>query len=138
LRQTANREAKEANKAQKALEREEKRAQKEQDKQAKATLALKHKKEQQKRKKLAVATQLATASNAQTQQLSADPTTTRNAHRISTIRVAKPTKGSQRRVRRPFTLSPSSPSNATDAVAIGAEKRSQRGRTVALPQRFRE
>jgi hypothetical protein len=98
LRQIANREAKEANKAQKALEREEKRAQKEQDKQAKATLALERKKEQPKRKELAVATQLAIASNAQTQRLSADPTTTRNTRRISTIRVAKPTKGSQRRV----------------------------------------
>lgn len=138
LRQTVNRETKEANKAQKALEREKKRAQKEQDKQAKATLALERKKEQQKRKELAVATQLVIASNPQTQRLSADPTITRNARRISTIRVAKPIKGSQQRVQRPFTLSSSSLSNAADAVAIGAEKRSQRGRTVALPQRFRE
>jgi hypothetical protein len=98
LRQVANKEAKEAEKAQKALKREEKRTQKEQDKQAKATLALKRKKEQEERRELAVAVQLAIASNAQTQRLSAGPSTTRNARKIPTTRVAKPTKGSQRRV----------------------------------------
>jgi hypothetical protein len=62
----------------------------------------------------------------------------RNARRISTTRVVKPTIGSQRRVRRPFKPSPSSPSNAADAIAAGAQKRSQRGRMVALPQRYKE
>jgi hypothetical protein len=93
---------------------------------------------QEERRELAAAMQLAIASNAQTQQLSTGPSTTRNARKISTTRVAKPTKGSQRRVQRPFGPSPSSPSNAADAVATGAEKRSQRSRRVALPQRFKE
>jgi hypothetical protein len=134
LRQIANKEEKEAEKTRKALKREKKRAQKEQDKQAKAILALKRKKEREKRKELAVATQTAKASKAQTQQASAGPLATRNARRISTTRVVKPIIGSQRRVRRPFKPSPSS----ADAVAAGAQKRSQRGRMVALPQRFKE
>jgi hypothetical protein len=120
------------------LEREKKRAQKEQDKQAKPALALERKKEREKRKELAVAAQTAIASKAQTQQASAGPLTTRNARRISTTKAVKPPKGSQRRVRRSFGPSSSSPSNAADAVAAGAQKRSQRGRMVALPQRFRE
>jgi hypothetical protein len=137
LRQIANKETKEAEKTQKALKREEKRAQKEQDKQTKATLALERKEEQQKRRELAAAMPLAVGLNAPAPRLSIGPPTTRNARRISTIRVFKPTKGSQRRVQRPFGSSSSSPSNAVDAVAAGAEKRSQRGRMVALPQRFR-
>jgi hypothetical protein len=138
LRQIANKEEKEAKKAQKALEREEKRRQKEQDKQEKAALALEGKKEQEKRKELAVAAQTAIASKIQTQRLPAGPSATRTTRRISTTRVVKPPKGSQRRVRRSFGPSSSSLSNAADAVASGAEKRSQRGRMVALPQRFRE
>jgi hypothetical protein len=138
LRQIANKEEKEAEKTRKALEREKKRAQKEQDKQAKAILALERKKEHEKRKELTVAAQTAKALKAQTQQASAGPLATRNARRISTTWVVKPTIGSQRRVRRLFKPSPSSPSNAADAVAAGAQKRSQRGRMVALPQRFKE
>jgi hypothetical protein len=66
------------------------------------------------------------------------PPTTRNMRRISTIQIVKLPKGSQRRVQRLFRSSSSSPSNAADANTVGAEKRSQRGRMVALPQRFRE
>jgi hypothetical protein len=138
LLQIAKREEKEAEKAQKALEKEEKRRQKEQDKQAKTALSLRRKKEQEIHKQLAVAAQLATLSDAQTQRLSAGPSTTCKTRRISTKKVVKPPKRSQRRVRRLFGPSPSSPSNAADAVATGAEKRSQHGRMVALPQRFRE
>jgi hypothetical protein len=87
---------------------------------------------------LTIIAQIAIASNAQTQRLSASPSTTYNTRRISTIRVVKPTKGSQRRVRRPSTPSPSYPANAAYAIATGAEKRSHRGRMIALPQRFRE
>jgi hypothetical protein len=138
LRQVANKEEKEAEKTRKALEREKKRAQKEQDKQVKAALALERKKEREKRKKLAVAAQTVIASKAQTQRASTGPLTTRNARRISTTKAVKPPKGSQRRVRRSFGPSSSSPSNAADAVAAGAQNRSQRGRMVALPLRFRE
>ncbi len=138
LRQIANKEEKKAEKTRKALEREEKRRQKEQDKQAKATLALERKKEQDKRKELAAVARTVIASKAQTKRLSTGPSTTRTTRRISITRVAKLTKGSQRRVQRSIRLSPSPSSNAANAATLGAEKRSQRGRMVALPQRFRE
>jgi hypothetical protein len=138
LQQIANKEEKEAKKTQKALQREEKRCQKEQDKQAKVALSLRRKKEQEIYKQLAITAHLATLSDAQTQRLSAGPSTLCKARRISTKKVVKPLIGSQRRVRRSFGPSPSSPSIAADAVAIGAEIRSQHGRIVALPQRFRE
>jgi hypothetical protein len=138
LLQIAKREEKEAEKAQKTLEKKEKRRQKEQEKQAKAALSLGRKKAQEIHRQLAVATQLATLSDAQTQRLSVGPSTMCKTRRISTKKVVKPPKGSQRRVRRSFGPSPSSLSNAANAVAMEAEKRSQHDRMVALPQRFRE
>jgi hypothetical protein len=77
-------------------------------------------------------------SKAQTQQASTGPLITRNTRRISITKAVNPLKGSQRRVRRFFGPSSSSSLDVVDAVAVGAQKRSQRGRMVALPQRFRE
>ena len=71
-RQIANKEEKEG---EKTREREDKRRQREHDKQVKAALSLERKEEQELRRQLAVAAQLATTSETQTQWLSAGPST---------------------------------------------------------------